>query len=341
MPEQVEPLEIIVEHPSKVNLVWATDLHISAVPPGKRRDNYREAIRTKLCFWRSVTDKVQGAAICGGDVYHVKKPRHDANPYSLAIDTTILFSRFATGAVYGVVGNHDVREDNKATLPDQPLNVALATGAYHDAAIHPVIFKPSKQGPAVMVVGFEYSEDADALLEQVMAWEKPEGVDHMVALLHAHSAPGNRSTYFGTPQLGFNEFNGSCFDAICWGHDHGRYDVVQTDDRCYHIHPGSLSRAALSSDETDRPVMLAVLSFSDAGLTVKEVEGPTKPLSLAFHVADRKVAAVEKSDDVQEFFAEVDASVAQVESDDPLDILHTLCDEKEVLDIIKDACQLR
>jgi DNA repair exonuclease SbcCD nuclease subunit len=289
----------------------------------------------------NVTEKVQGAAICGGDVFHVKKPQHDANPYSIAIDTAILFSRFPTGGVYGIVGNHDVREDNKATLPNQPLNVAIATGAYHDSAVHPVIFRPSKQGPSVMVVGFEYSEDADALLAEVMAYKKPEDVDHMVAMLHAHSAPGGRSTYFGTPQLGFNEFNGSCFDVICWGHDHGRYDVAQTEDRCYHIHPGSLSRAALSSDETDRPVMLAVLSFSDEGLKVKEIEVPTKPLSLAFHVADRKVAGVVSSVEVQEFFAEVDASVAQVESDDPIDILHTLCDEKEVLDIIKDACQLR
>jgi hypothetical protein len=87
--------------------------------------------------------------------------------------------------------------------------------------------------------------------------------------------------------------------------------------------------------------MLVVLSFSNEGLKVKEIEVPTKPLSLAFHVADHKVASVVNSVEVQEFFAEVDASVAQVESDDPIDILHTLCDEKEVLDIIKDACQLR
>ena len=331
---------IHVAHPSKVNLVWATDLHLSAVPPGKRRDDYRATMQGKMAFWSAVTEKVMGAGICGGDVFHVKPPKHDANPISLTIEVAHQFAGFPTGAVYGLVGNHDIREDDKGTLHDQPLNVALAAGSYHDVAAHPVLVTCGDGNLTVAVVGFDYTEDADALKAQILAVEKPEEAHYLVALVHAHCGPGGRSTYFGTPQLGFEEFEGSQYDAICWGHDHGRHEPMRT-DKTWHIHPGSLSRASLSSDETDRPVMLAVLSFAEDRVAIKEVEVPIKPLSLAFHTADRKVAKVDKSEEVAEFFAEVDANVADVESDDPVDILHTLCDEKEVLDVIKDACQMR
>lgn len=325
---------ITVAHPSKVNLVWATDLHISALPPGRRRDNYREAIFNKLYFWKAITAKVQGVAICGGDVFHVKQPKHASNPISLAIDTALVFSEFPTGSMYGVVGNHDVREDNKATLPDQPLNVAISTGAYTDLAEHPTVFS-AEDGTSVAVVGFDYTEDCDALLQQIMAVKKPKEVDYMVGIIHGHSGPGGRSAYFGTPQLGFNEFQDCQYDALCWGHDHGRHEPVKTGNT-WHIHPGSLSRAALSNDEVDRPIMLAVLSFSEAGIRIREVEVPTASLALAFHTADRKVSSVSKQADIQEFFAEVDAAVSEVESDDPMDILNTLCDDPSVLKVIKE-----
>ena len=142
---------------NRVNLVYSSDWHFSDTPPGRRKDDYRNALLNKIAFIRDIVEKLNGAGLCGGDVFHHKVPRHAGNSIRLIIDLMGALRRFPQGCVYGSVGNHDLSWDRMDSLPRQPLGLLIAVGAYHDLNREPVVFTNADESVNVSVETFPFA----------------------------------------------------------------------------------------------------------------------------------------------------------------------------------------
>jgi hypothetical protein len=145
---------------------------------------------------------------------------------------------------------------------------------------------------------------------------------------------------FGERKIGYSELENLDYDFLLWGHDHSRHET-ETVGKITHINLGSLARAAFASDEVERPVVATTLSFATGGIDYREVPIPVKPLEIAFTVADKGVENVASTDEVTEFFAEMDEAVGGIESSDPREVLMQLCpNDKPLLDLVIQLCEL-
>lgn len=322
-------------HDSRVNVTFITDIHLADRAPGRRRDNYRQAILDKLKFASDVTNKVNGVCICGGDVYHIKNANR--NSHELVAASVNVFGSFPTGGVYGIVGNHDFSEDNIETLGKQPLKVLMEADVYRSVT-EPVVFTPGDGSVKVLVVGFDY-RNTEETIKAVTEFKTDLEADYKIAVIHQVGRPGNDGDFFGEKTIGYNSVSGLGFDVVLWGHDHS-YVEPKTVDGTLHLHFGSLSRASLNTDEVDRDIVIPIISFSSEGMVLKQKIVPVTPLEACFNTADQGVRKIAKSEDIKNFLADMEEQVSEVESDDPLEILNTICKEKEVVDLIKDYCEI-
>jgi len=334
----------------EVNLVWTTDWHFSDKPIGRRQDNYRKALFNKLEFVRKLTEEVNGVALCGGDVFHVKSPRNEANSFDLLVSLIHALRRFPTAGVWGAIGNHDISFDRMDSLPGQPLGLLIATHVYRDLNVEPVTFVNKDGSVAVHVETFPY-EDGEKTLERLLAsGPRPEAhvpevdpettTNYRVGIVHAYGTPGGKAQMFGSRKIGYDEIGHLDYDLLLWGHDHSRHETA-TVGNITHINLGSLARAAYAYDEVSRPVVATVLSFSREGVDYEEREIPVTPIAAAFVTADKGVQQVVKTDDVEDFFNSMDDAVEGIESSDPNEVLVQLCgDDHPLLERIRDLCGL-
>jgi hypothetical protein len=326
---------------NRVNLVWSTDWHLTDIPPARRKDDYRNAILAKIEFIRDLVEKLNGAGLCGGDVFHYKIPKHAGNSIRLIIDLMHALRKFPQGKVFGSIGNHDLSWDRMDTLPRQPLGLLIAVGAYHDLNTEPVIFTNADDTVRVSVETFPFAE-GDVTIQNIKnADPRQPHVDHRIGIVHAYGHPGDAGSMFGTRTIGYNELTGTDFDILLWGHDHSRHETVEVGG-CTHINLGSLARAAFTYDEVERPVCAAILSFEPSGaFKYGEKEIPVKPLQIAFAAADKGVEQVAKSDDITSFFADMDAAVQGIEVNDPKVVIKELCaGDINLENLILELCDL-
>jgi DNA repair exonuclease SbcCD nuclease subunit len=325
----------------RVNLVWTTDWHFSDIPPGRRRDDYRLALLDKLAFVRGLAEKLHGAALCGGDVFHHKKPHHFGNSLRLIIELIGSLRRFPQEKVFGAVGNHDISFDRMDSLPRQPLGLLIEVGAYHDLNREPVVFVNQGESARVSVETFPYAEGEETLQNILNAGPRMPGVTHRIGIVHAYGHPGNAADMFGTRTIGYNELGGNDFDILLWGHDHSRHGVDEA-GKTTHVNLGSMARAAFQYDELDRPVVAAVLSFQpDGSWQYGEKPIPVKPLEQVFAAADKGVEQVSKSEEIMSFFAGMDEAVSGIEVSDPRAVIHELCGgDKKLEELVLEVCDL-
>jgi DNA repair exonuclease SbcCD nuclease subunit len=326
---------------NRVNLIWTTDWHFSDLPPGRRKDDYRNALLEKLSFVRSLTERLHGVALCGGDVFHNKPPRHAGNSLRLIIDLINALRRFPQGCVYGSVGNHDISFDRMDSLPRQPLGLLMEVGAYHNLNREPMVFANQDDTVKVSVETFPFAEGDETIRNIMKAGPRMPNITHRVGIVHAYGHPGDAADMFGTRTIGYNELKGNDFDILLWGHDHSRHGVEEV-ERTTHINLGSMARAAFSYDELDRPVVAAILSFQpDGSFQYGEKNIPVKPLQIAFAAADKGMESVAKSEEITTFFAEMDEAVSGIEINDPRDVIKQLCaGDPKLESLILELCDL-
>jgi|SRR5271157_153631 len=335
---------VTLDH-DKVNFTYSTDWHLSAIAPGRRADDYLTAILGKLEFLSNLTHRIGGISLCGGDVCHIKSARHAANSISMLGKLLCALRMFPTGKVYGTIGNHDLGYGERMdSVPHQPIGLLIASGAYHDLSNEPVMFVNNTPHQSLMIPTVRVHVEsfpfggAETTLKRIMASRRHPDATHHVGIVHAYGAPGDRGSLFGEQTIGYDEVAESDFDYLLWGHDHSRIETVKVGN-VTDIHLGSLARAALDHDQTDRPVSAAILSFSDKGVIYKEIKVPVKPLAEVFVVADRGVRKVEKSEEMKEFFTKMEETVEGVETADPAEALSLLCqDDPPLLALAKELC---
>lgn len=326
----------------KINLIFGTDIHISATPPGRRADNYMEAIFSKLDFVKRTTEENNGVFICGGDIFHIKNPRSPSNPLSMIERLINLFGSFPTKAIYSAVGNHDLSYDNMGTLPGQPMGILIASGVCHNLVKEPVCFTNGEV--KVLVESFPYCSEEELLPILLATGPRPEGIDYRIGVIHAFGHPNPTDATFGKSDfpynpIGYKQLANLDYDVLCWGHDHSRKETV-TVGGITHVNFGSIARAALIQDEVDRPVCLALLSCSKDKLGYKEIEIPVKPLDVVFDKADKAVSSAKSTDEVTDFFSTLNSSINEIDSSDPREVIEKLCKNDKVLyDNILEICE--
>jgi len=324
-----------------VNCVFTTDWHLSDTPPGRRTGNYREEILAKVKFCSGLAHQVNGIGLFGGDLFHSKNPRSPGNTFALQTRLEYALRLFPNGTLYGTHGNHDVWMDRTDSIPSQPIGALIASGALTDISNESIIFENNDGSVRVQVDAYPYADDMVTLDRVLNAAPREAGVTYRVVLMHQYGNPGDNPTMFEHPIIGFNQMAGCDYDMALWGHDHSRTDTV-TVGNTTHVRLGSLSRASLAMDEVDRPVCAAVISFKAHKIGFKEVPIPVKPLEIAFTAANNEVERVRQSDEVIEFFKEMDTAVTGVESTDPRTVLRELCpaDEPKLYDLAAELCGL-
>jgi hypothetical protein len=329
--------KIILDH-DKVNAVWSTDWHNSEIPIGRRRDNYKAAILRKIEFVRDLTEQFKAVGLCGGDVFHHKKPKHAGNSFNLIIGLHHLLSRFPTGRVYGSIGNHDLYFDRMDSLPHQPLGLLIATGAYWDLNREAVMFCNRDESVRVSVETFPYADGEDTLKAILAAGPRLPNAHYRVGIVHAYGEPGNGGSLFGEPKIGYNQLKDIDFDVLLWGHDHSRKET-ETVGNVTHINLGSLARAALPTDEDGHPVVATILSFAKDGFRYKEKEIPVTPLEVAFTAADKSVERVNKSAEIAQFIAEMDEAVSGLQTSDAREVVKEVCGgDSKLMSLIFELC---
>lgn len=336
------PTEYTLENTSRVNLVYMTDVHLAAVPPGRRRDAYADTVLGKMAHCAELAKVVKGVCINGGDLFHIKNPQSPSNALSLINNVVAMLHDFPLGKLFGAIGNHDIKEDRIETLSRQPLGNLIAAKVYEDLTDNPVIFNSADGSVSVSVRALEYSENPDEIIFNAKRFcsDVEHKADYSVLIIHATSNPGGARDNFGSMSVGWDQLESSPYNVILWGHDH-TYIPYQQVNGVWHIHQGSLSRAALTSDESERPLITTIVSFSKSGVSIKEQGIPHEPLEAVFKVKDKVLQQVEKLQEVVSFFAEVEDLAASIESDDPKTILETLsADNPEVGRYATDMCGL-
>jgi hypothetical protein len=326
---------------NRINLVYTTDWHLTEIPPSRRKDDYRAAILEKIERIRDLVEKLNGAGLCGGDIFHHKQPRHAGNSFRLIIDLINVLRRFPQGRIFGAIGNHDIQFDRMDTLPHQPLGLLMELGVYHDLNQDAVLFTNSDETLKVSVETFPYLADGKALGAILGAGPRLPGVQHRIGIVHAYGHPGDAGNLFGEPTIGYDQLKEADFDFLLWGHDHSRVETQQV-GKPTHIRLGSLARAALSYDEVDRPVCAAILSFKpDGSVAYKEQGIPVKPLEIAFQTADKGMERISKSDEIKEFFVGMDEAVAGMDTTDTREVIKQLCaDDSRLMQMIFELCEL-
>jgi len=324
---------------SSVVFTWITDIHLSAVAPGRRSDAYRSQIFRKLDFVRELTEKVNGVCLCGGDIFHIKGSHSKANSLNMINETIRMFGSYPTGKIYSAAGNHDIQFDRMDTIPSQPLGVLIEAGVCHLLNHEPVIFTNEDESVKVSVETFDYAGGVETMAALLNSGDRHPDVDYRLGIVHASGVPGDSRERFGEWTVGYNQLKDIDFDLLLWGHDHTRTETA-TVGNVTHINLGSLARAALSSDETERKIVTSILTFTAEKARIKEVEVPCLPIAQAFRTEDKVIEKSKDNSEVRKFFSDMNESVDEIISDDPIVVIESLCKDEPILaSLIKELCE--
>ena len=324
----------------KVTFTWITDLHLSAIPPGKRSADYEDQMFSKLDFVRNLTIAREAICLCGGDIFHVKGPKSSANSLRMINRLIALIKTYPLGKWFSCIGNHDIQYDRMDTVPNQPIGVLIESDSCHPLNFQPVIFTNKDESVKVLVESFDYAEGAETCAAIKAAGKRPEGIDYRIAIIHASGRPGDSRDSFGSWMIGYNQLKNEDFDLMLWGHDHSRLETMRVGN-VTHIHLGALSRAALTETEITRKISVPVLTFSAEKAGIKEVEVPVLPAEQIFRKDDKVIEKIDVDNtEVKKFFSAMNESVDGITSENPIEVIEALCEKDSKLSsLIKDLCE--
>jgi DNA repair exonuclease SbcCD nuclease subunit len=321
-----------------LNLVWITDIHLADRPPGRRSEAYRQHIFDKLAQVSEICREHNALCLVGGDVFHIKAPKSPSNSLDLIREAIEVFGKFPGGKVYGCIGNHDIQFDRMDTLPQSPLGILIESGVYVPLNGDPLILEmPSFN---VQMDTWDFAEQEETYRALKLSGPRPDGVDYRIGIVHASGCSGDSKEFFSTSIIGYNQLRKLDYDIMLWGHDHTRTET-ETCGNITHVNLGSIARAALSEDETDRPVSAVLLRLTPEGARIKEIPLRVVPLDQAFRIEDKRVLDVRDTSEMKAFFSELSESVDEIESSDPITVVEALCkDDPKLCAHVKEKCGL-
>lgn len=232
--------------------IVAGDLHFRTENPRSRKDNYSEALLTKLYeVFQIAQDHKANAIIIPGDIFdssNVGLPTIG----KLASFLSICKEEFKVD-ILAISGNHDLPAGNKGAIPRTPFGLLSKLQFIRDLeeVYFGDIFETQISG-----YGFDYLTDTSEGVEQFSSgepWASTPKV-HVVHSMLMASSPGipMRHTLIDDVETDA--------DIIISGHYHDGFGVIRRKDGKLFINPGALCRLSASETEMKRTVQVALLT---------------------------------------------------------------------------------
>jgi DNA repair exonuclease SbcCD nuclease subunit len=246
-------------------LVTSSDEHLADQTPGFRKDDYRAAILSKLEWQGSFAKRFEANAFLrGGDFFHVKAA-NKTTMRTMAMAARI-HRRFPC-PTYAMAGNHDMSNNDPATVPGQPLGVLLESHIFNLLRDESFEAGSSK----IRVVGVEYTTDLDVDGLHNLVRKKDE--NYTVAFVHALAAmaPNEKiQSFFHERIFDYRDliFDG-CPDVYVFGHYHKDQGIVDHLGVKF-VNLGAVSRGALTFENLERKPKIASIKFNSQGVSVEE-----------------------------------------------------------------------
>jgi DNA repair exonuclease SbcCD nuclease subunit len=251
---------------SETRFITSSDEHLADLNPGFRKDNYRDAILKKL-EWQGELAKKFGAMamLRGGDFFHVKAA--NKTTYATSTAAAEVHRRYHC-PTFAMPGNHDMSNNDPASVPRQPIGLLLKSGLFHllrDESFTDGTIK-------TRVVGVEYTTDlaVDGLADLV---RKKPGDTYTIAFVHALAsmAPEERvQSFFNENIFDYRDlvFEG-CPDVYVFGHYH-KDQGIQEHMGVKFVNLGAVSRGALTFENLERKPKVALIKANSQGIFVEE-----------------------------------------------------------------------
>lgn len=278
---------------SSIRFITSTDEHISDLPPGFRKDDYRSAILKKL-EWQGSIAKSTGAdaVLRGGDLFHVKAANKTTHS---TMQLVASIHRNYPCPTYSLAGNHDMSNNERESVyRQQPLGVLFKTGV-----VYPLEDEVFTSGSMkVRVVGLDYTTDLDVGLIQEKL-RKTSDDEYLIAVVHALAsmAPSERiQTFFNENILDYRDlvFPG-CPDVFVFGHYH-KDQGIQDHLGVKFVNLGAVSRGALTFENMERKPKVSSIVFDSRGVSIEEIVIPHEDAKEIFDLDLKKRLDNERKD---------------------------------------------
>jgi predicted phosphodiesterase len=304
-----------------VVLLTCNDLHLTDVPPAARLDNYVDEMFGLLGQIAQAAVKLSADAVCiAGDIFHHKDRPMGTALLGRVVDWCKQLQASGT-AVLVVPGNHDLRYNNLATLPHQPLGLMLKAGVMQDVSVQPWV--PARCPARVTVQGIAYPHAMEAT-----HWTRipPVGSRHVV-LAHCFASPAGGQVY-GEPEHAYAALYAACpADVYVFGHDHsdgGIHTIAGSDSgdprrlqhSAYFLNLGALSRGTIGYDDITREMYVGIVRIGPS-VQVQRLKLQAIPASDLFDLSG-KAAQQAQTQRIDTFIADLEATLASLDSTAPL-----------------------
>lgn len=268
---------------SQITFLTSSDEHLSDLPPGFRKDDYRSAILSKCAWQQDLAIKSGASAILrGGDFFHVKAANKTTHT---TIQMVAALVKSCSVPTYALAGNHDMtNNDLSSVLRGQPLGVLLRTNTFR-----PITSDVFTVGSfSARVIGVPYIPDLG--IDELRRLVSKQDDLPTIAVVHALAsfAPEERiQSFFNETIFDYRDlvFPG-CPDVYVFGHYHKDQGVV---DHCgvKFVNLGSISRGALTFENLERKPKSSLITINSQGLFVEEIMLPCEDASSIFDL-DKK-----------------------------------------------------
>lgn len=276
---------------SEIRFVTSSDEHVADINPGFRKDNYRDAILSKLEWQGKLASKIEADALLrGGDLFHVKA----ANKTTMSTLAAVagIHSNYSC-PTYSVSGNHDMSHNDPKSIPRQPLGVLFESGAIKRLDEQ----RFTSGSMRVRVVGVEYTTDLyDEGLRDLVRKKDNEDT-YTIAVVHALAsfAPAEKiQNFFNEKIFDYRDlvFEG-CPDVYVFGHYHKDQGIKEHLGVKF-VNLGAVSRGALVFENLERIPKVSSIICNSQGISIEEHKIPSEDASEIFDIDKKKQIEKEK-----------------------------------------------
>lgn len=262
-----------------ITLLWRTDLHLADKPPESRVDDWTATLLGKCEQVGQLAGMASADAVLdGGDFFHVKAPMR--NSHSLVQRVADLHAAYPC-PVYANIGNHDVKFGEWTFLPESPLGVLFATRVFNRCYDeHEANFE--SDGFKVRVVGIPYHgvKYDRARFTSI----KRGSEDFLVVMAHCLASPAGGSMFDNEDIVAYKDLVELDADVFCFGHWHKNQGITEIADGKWVVNVGSLSRGALTQDDTTRIPECVVMRFAPGEVKLERVQLTVEPAQAVFDI---------------------------------------------------------
>jgi DNA repair exonuclease SbcCD nuclease subunit len=282
----------------RLAFIFRTDVHACDKdhrPASWKADYFGEITESLRQVGAMAKDHGAVAVIDGGDFFHKKAPTR--NSHAL-VEHTVQIHKAYPCPVWEVEGNHDITNNDLASVEHQPLGVLYACGIF--GQLREQVFKD--QGLQVRVVGVPY--DPKRKLEDLQAIKKQPGDTHLVAIVHSLAGlkpPASTEDFFGEPVFDYDDLAGiqDGPEAWCFGHWHKDQGIEEINGRQF-INHGSVSRGALVRENLERTPKVGLIEIDLDGLRASSLLLNVAPAEEVFDM-ERKERTDREGKEIEAF----------------------------------------